>query len=399
MRPLGGVPASAVSVAVAFVAVADPAGAHGRCRPCCGGSRFRAGRTGGRRLRRRGAALVCAHHRRTYRAAGRAARARVIFAGNRPPNGQPNCKRSHCRVAASIDSSADGPWWTEHRLRYGRAVRAIRRFTVRTVLPPRLAALGDLVTNLRWSWHAETLDLLESIDPQTWRAVDGDPGRLLGLVPHSRFAELSTDEQFLGRLDEAAENLRQYLTQDRWFQTLGDEAPKAIAYFSPEYGITAVLPQYSGGLGILAGDHLKTASDLGVPVIGVGLLYRRGYFNQSLVARRLAARALPTGRPARVAADAVDRGRRLAGDGPGAAARPRPAGSSLAVPGRPHPVAAAGLRRRGQCASRARRHRPPLRRRHRSPLPPGIAARRRWDQGGACVLPADRARRSPRSTT
>ena len=124
-----------------------------------------------------------------------------------------------------------------------------------------------------------------SSSPSTRRPgvqVDGDPGRLLGLVPHARFAELSTDEQFLGRLDEAAENLRQYLTQDRWFQTLGDEAPKAIAYFSPEYGITAVLPQYSGGLGILAGDHLKTASDLGVPVIGVGLLYRRGYFNQSL---------------------------------------------------------------------------------------------------------------------
>ena len=128
-------------------------------------------------------------------------------------------------------------------------VRAIRRFTVRTVLPSRLAALGDLVMNLRWSWHAETLDLLESIDPQTWRAVDGDPGRLLGLVPHSRFTELSTDEQFLGRLDEAAENLRQYLSQDRWFQTLGDEAPKAIAYFSPEYGITAVLPQYSAASG------------------------------------------------------------------------------------------------------------------------------------------------------
>jgi len=161
-------------------------------------------------------------------------------------------------------------------------VRAIRRFTVRTVLPERLAALGELVLNLRWSWHAETLDLLESIDPPTWRAVGGDPGRMLGLVPHSRFTELSTDEQFLGRLDEAAENLHQYLGQDRWFQTLGDDAPKAIAYFSPEYGITAVLPQYSGGLGILAGDHLKTASDLGVPVIGVGLLYRRGYFNQSL---------------------------------------------------------------------------------------------------------------------
>jgi starch phosphorylase len=161
-------------------------------------------------------------------------------------------------------------------------VKAIRRFTVRTVLPPRLAALGELVTNLRWSWNPETLDLFESIDPVTWRKVGGDPSRLLGLVPTARLVELSHDEHFLGRLDEVAANLRRYLDEDSWFQSLGSEAPKAIAYFSPEYGITSVLPQYSGGLGILAGDHLKTASDLGVPIIGVGLLYRRGYFNQSL---------------------------------------------------------------------------------------------------------------------
>jgi glycogen phosphorylase len=161
-------------------------------------------------------------------------------------------------------------------------VKAIRRFTVRTVLPERLAALGELVMNLRWSWHPETLDLFESIDPTTWRSVGGDPARLLGQVQHGRLVELSTDESFLARLDDAAANLRDYLSRDCWFQTLGTEAPRAVAYFSPEYGITAVLPQYSGGLGILAGDHLKTASDLGVPIVGVGLLYRRGYFNQSL---------------------------------------------------------------------------------------------------------------------
>jgi len=153
---------------------------------------------------------------------------------------------------------------------------------VRTVLPDRLSALSDLVLNLRWSWHAETRELFESIDPQAWREVRSDPAKLLGFVPPERLARLAVDEQFLGRLDAAAADLRDYLAQDRWFQSLGGDAPKAIAYFSPEYGITAVLPQYSGGLGILAGDHLKTASDLGVPIIGVGLLYRRGYFNQSL---------------------------------------------------------------------------------------------------------------------
>ncbi len=161
-------------------------------------------------------------------------------------------------------------------------VRAIRRFTVRTVLPPRLAGLSDLVNNLRWSWHAETLDLFESIDPAVWRSVRCDPSRLLGEVSPERFAQLAQDEHFLSRLDAAVADLRRYLDSDHWFQTLGPNAPQSVAYFSPEFGITAVLPQYSGGLGILAGDHLKTASDLGVPIIGVGLLYRRGYFNQSL---------------------------------------------------------------------------------------------------------------------
>lgn len=136
--------------------------------------------------------------------------------------------------------------------------------------------------NLRWSWHPAALALLESIDPMTWRAVRGDPMRLLGEVPPSRLAALAADEEFLARLDAVATELRAYLAGDRWYQTAGIDGPRAVAYFSPEYGITAVLPQYSGGLGILAGDHLKTASDLGIPMLGVGLLYRRGYFKQSL---------------------------------------------------------------------------------------------------------------------
>ena len=97
----------------------------------------------------------------------------------------------------------------------------------------------------------------------------------------ARLEELAADKRFLRRLELAHADLEQYLTGERWFQKkAGADAPKAIAYFSPEYGITSVLPQYSGGLGILAGDHLKTASDLGVPLIGVGLLYQHGYFRQ-----------------------------------------------------------------------------------------------------------------------
>ncbi len=161
-------------------------------------------------------------------------------------------------------------------------MRAIRRLTVRTVLPAPLASLGDLAANLRWSWHRETQALFESIDPQVWHAAGRDPVRMLGQVLPERLAALSADRKFLRVLQDAADDLHEYLTGDRWYQTRVTDGPLAVGYFSPEFGVTAVLPQYSGGLGILAGDHLKAASDLGVPIIGVGLLYRHGYFRQSL---------------------------------------------------------------------------------------------------------------------
>jgi starch phosphorylase len=127
------------------------------------------------------------------------------------------------------------------------------------------------------------MDLFESVDPELWRACKGDPVKLLGEVDHARLVALAADRRFLRRLSDAADDLQDYLSTDLWYQKARlDGAPAAIAYFSPEFGITEVLPQYSGGLGILAGDHLKTASDLGVPIVGVGLLYRAGYFVQSL---------------------------------------------------------------------------------------------------------------------
>lgn len=164
-------------------------------------------------------------------------------------------------------------------------VKAIRRFTVRPVLPEPLRPLHDLARNLRWSWHTETRELFRSADPEGWRPADADPVRLLGSLTAGRLAELGRDEEYLGRLAEASADLQEYLDGPRWYQeqqASGAELPSAIAYFSPEFGVTAALPQYSGGLGILAGDHLKAASDLGVPLIGVGLLYRHGYFRQSL---------------------------------------------------------------------------------------------------------------------
>ncbi len=163
-------------------------------------------------------------------------------------------------------------------------MQALRRFTVRASLPEELTPLSQLVTNLRWSWHAETRDLFEALDPELWRSCNGDPVKVLGEVSAERLASLSRDRRFLRRLQDVVDDLDEYLSAPHWYQSLGDGAPATVAYFSAEFGITEVLPQYSGGLGILAGDHLKAASDLGVPLIGVGLLYRAGYFEQGLSA-------------------------------------------------------------------------------------------------------------------
>lgn len=165
-------------------------------------------------------------------------------------------------------------------------MKAIRRFSVRTVLPAPIAALGELASNLRWSWHAPTRDLFERIDPERWARVRKDPVRLLSALSPQELNDLAASSEFVAAVNSAKADLDTYLSEPRWYQAWADQveggAPTAIAYFSPEFGITEALPQYSGGLGILAGDHLKTASDLGVPIVGVGLFYKTGYFKQSL---------------------------------------------------------------------------------------------------------------------
>jgi starch phosphorylase len=166
-------------------------------------------------------------------------------------------------------------------------VKALRRFTVRAHLPDRLAALERLSINLRWSWDKPTQDLFAAIDPKLWKQVGSDPVALLGQVTPKRLDALAADESFVRRLDELAAELDNYLTRPLWYEQQAEEGaqlPNGIAYFSMEFGVAEVLPNYSGGLGILAGDHLKSASDLGLPLIAVGLLYRSGYFRQSLTA-------------------------------------------------------------------------------------------------------------------
>ncbi|HEX2705028.1 MAG TPA: alpha-glucan family phosphorylase, partial [Candidatus Lustribacter sp.] len=165
-------------------------------------------------------------------------------------------------------------------------MKAIRRFSVRTVLPEPIAALGELASNLHFSWHPPTRALFASIDQRLWDRVNEDPVGLLSLLSARQLGALAEDGDFVARVNTASGALHHYLTEPRWYQewaaTVDGGAPRAIAYFSPEFGITHVLPQYSGGLGILAGDHLKSASDLGVPIVGVGLFYKTGYFKQSL---------------------------------------------------------------------------------------------------------------------
>jgi starch phosphorylase len=165
-------------------------------------------------------------------------------------------------------------------------VKAIRRFSVRTVLPEPISALGELASNLRWCWHPATRDLFSEIDPQRWLKVRKEPAEMLSALSADELQRLASDEMFVAKVQAAAEDLAAYLREPRWYQGWAAQveggAPASIAYLSPEYGITGALPQYSGGLGILAGDHLKSSSDLGVPVVGVGLFYKTGYFKQSL---------------------------------------------------------------------------------------------------------------------
>ncbi|WP_277243648.1 alpha-glucan family phosphorylase [Mycolicibacterium obuense] len=173
-------------------------------------------------------------------------------------------------------------------------MKALRRFTVRAHLPQPLAALERLSINLRWSWDKPTQDLFQTIDPELWKLVGADPVAMLGHVSPERLEELAHDGHFVARLAALAADLDDYLSRPLWYQQLAQVndadsgaapvLPNGIAYFSMEFGVAEVLPNYSGGLGILAGDHLKSASDLGLPLIAVGLHYRSGYFRQSLTA-------------------------------------------------------------------------------------------------------------------
>src|SRR5947209_13163432 len=159
------------------------------------------------------------------------------------------------------------------------AVRSIRTFTVLPHLPDCLQPLHKLAYNLWWCWHPDAIALFRRVDPDLFESLDNSPVRLLGATPQERWAELAKDDGFLAHLDRVVESLDAYLSGRTWFKdTFNHRASGVcIAYFSAEFGIHESIPVYSGGLGVLAGDHLKSASDLGVPLVGVSLMYREGY--------------------------------------------------------------------------------------------------------------------------
>ncbi|MDX6628305.1 MAG: glycogen phosphorylase [Gaiellales bacterium] len=148
-------------------------------------------------------------------------------------------------------------------------------------LPDGLEPLGRLARNLAWGWDEQIAAVLGEVDPEGLAAASGNPVAMLADCSPARLAALARDPGFRERLERAEARLDERLGAASWYSTLPD-APDAIAYFSPEFGLSEALPQYSGGLGILAGDHLKAASDLGVPIVGIGLFYRNGYFRQVL---------------------------------------------------------------------------------------------------------------------
>jgi starch phosphorylase len=173
-----------------------------------------------------------------------------------------------------------------------KMTRSFRTFIVQPRLPERLAALHKLAYNLWIAWNPEATALFRRVNRDLWKETDHSPVKLLGRVSQERYEQLARDEGFLAFLDRVEAQFDAYMnTRSTWFtenfahHTPGTASPTStptIAYFSAEFGIHESVPVYSGGLGVLSGDHLKSASDLGLPLVGVGLMYREGYFRQYL---------------------------------------------------------------------------------------------------------------------
>ncbi len=161
------------------------------------------------------------------------------------------------------------------------------RVTVVPQLPQRISKLTEISNNLWWSWNTEFLRLFETMDPDLWEMSEKNPVKFLKMISQDKVEKIVNDVEFLKNYDHVVENYENYMnSKSTWFtKNYPNNNDDLIAYFSAEYGLDEIVPIYSGGLGILSGDHLKSASDLGLPFVAVGLLYKNGYFNQRINSR------------------------------------------------------------------------------------------------------------------
>src|SRR3972149_60685 len=168
------------------------------------------------------------------------------------------------------------------QVRFGRSVRVFEGvmqpthvLTVLPSVPPALARLRELAFNLRWSWDNNTIDLFRRLERDLWETTGHNPVAMLGALPQTILDAAAADDSFLAHLDNLYEQFRDYMDRQGHYEVEGG-LPDGfrVAYFSAEYGLTECLRIYSGGLGMLAGDILKSSSDLGLPLVGVGILYQ-----------------------------------------------------------------------------------------------------------------------------
>lgn len=163
-------------------------------------------------------------------------------------------------------------------------MKPVRTFMISPRLPEKLEALKDLTYNLRWSWSHSVIELFRRLDSELWEKSNHNPVSMLGLVDQTVLESAVNDEGFMSHLKGAYSYHQSRLDSgSSWFaRTCKDDPDILIAYFSAEFGLTECLSIFAGGLGVLAGDYLKSASNLGIPLVGIGLLYQQGYFQQHL---------------------------------------------------------------------------------------------------------------------
>ncbi len=161
-------------------------------------------------------------------------------------------------------------------------MKPVSTFVVSPTMPPALNPLKELAYNYWWCWNSDATDLFRRLDPVLWDEVNHNPVALLSQLSHEQLVAFSERMDFVNQLQEVHAEFRRYMDERGWYASLEQRPASYIAYFCAEFGIHESFSCYSGGLGVLAGDHLKSASDLGLPLIGIGLLYQEGYFRQYL---------------------------------------------------------------------------------------------------------------------